>query len=159
MANRGLRWVLVLAAVAAAACKIPSPSPIKRTIADMRNAGVALDAWYIDNFEAAALSEPTGVVDWSQCQPISHAELAAKLQPQYTIALPEEDGWRRPFEYCLDQESRPPKYYGIRSSGADGHFEGPRYRVGSFPATETGPDFVWLNSYFIAWPGEASPGG
>jgi len=140
--------------IMAAACRVPSPTPKKRTLADMRNAGVALLAWLTDNFEPLSEGEAP-VVDWSQCPPVTHAELAAKLK-LYIRDLPVEDGWRRPFEYCLDQRSRPPRYFGIRSAGSDGRFEGPRYRVGPIPETEKGRDLVWFNGYFAAWPEQAA---
>lgn len=142
--------LMVIAAISAAACKVPSPTPRKRTIADMRNAGVALIAWLTDNFESLPESDAS-VVDWSQCSPVTHAELAAKLK-LYIRDLPVEDGWRQPFEYCLDQTSRPPRYFGIRSAGGDGRFEGPRYRVGPIPETEKDRDLVWFNGYFATWP-------
>lgn len=146
--------LVAFGAIMATACTVSSASPGKRTIADMRNAGVALTAWLTDNFESLPEGDAV-LVDWSQCQPVTHEELAAKLK-LYIRDLPAEDGWRRPLEYCLDQENRPPRFFGIRSAGGDGRFEGPQYRVGPIPAMEKDRDLVWFNGYFAAWPEQAT---
>lgn len=77
----------------------------KRTIADVRNLGVALEALAADS---GAYPGPTD--GW-----VGIDEIAAALEPTYMVMAPREDGWGHALLYWSDGQS-----YWIVSPGKDG---------------------------------------
>ena len=81
----------------------------KRSMADMRSIGAAVEAYATDK---NALPEASSYV----------AELSSTLSPTYIRKLPEVDGWGTAFRYeCWPRGAC--QSYAIRSAGADKTFE------------------------------------
>src|SRR5213594_3413136 len=105
----------------------------KRSMADMRTIGTALEAYATDqNFYPVS---PTLVA-------ILPA-VAAALQPTYTQAVPLMDGWNRPLYYGTADGTA----YTLRSYGKDGNKNGT-----AGPTTDFDCDIVFQQGRFIAWP-------
>jgi type II secretory pathway pseudopilin PulG len=119
-------------------------SRAKRTVADIRTIGTAVDAYAVDHrhFPEAA----------------SIAELASVLEPTYVRALPMEDGWRSPFEYeCW--RARPGAAgcdaYVIVSGGRDTIIDLDdlrRYAGQQVPTTDFDCDIAYSNGIFVQFP-------
>ena len=129
----------------------------KRTIADLRNSGLAVMSWCIDqglgDLEAAAGASGTPQAlafdGPGSPAPISHAALEALLVPDYTSDLPLLDGWRHPYEHRLDRERC---RFWIRSGGDDRDFESGPYARGPFDPADRHRDIVWAEGEFWQWP-------
>lgn len=141
----------------------------KENVLRMRSIGNALMEWYTR--EGVTAGEPSQSEDqsegederqsdlrWSDCPPISRAELGALLVPRYLDELPRTDGWGNAFEFCLDTADPSPHrlIMGVRSAGSDGRFDDERYAPGPFPAERTEDDIVWVDGYFARWPGASA---
>jgi len=106
----------------------------KRSMADMRTIGTALEAYATDqNFYP--ISPTQGSI-----QP----PVAAALQPTYTQAVPLTDGWNRPLNYGTAGDGTA---YTLRSYGKDGNKNGT-----AGPTTDFDCDIVFQQGRFIAWP-------
>jgi hypothetical protein len=76
------------------------------------------------------------------------------LVPEYINEVPRHDGWGHELELCLEREVLATTHgAGIRSPGRDGRFEGDGYTAGPFPPAEPDHDVVWMDGFFVAWPG------
>ena len=137
---------------------------------DLERVHAAMYAWYLDVVSGIASATPVDrrasagtplcpgspPVDVTQVPPISVEELRALLVPQYIAAIPDSDPWERPYDYRLNL----PDLLGfsvivLRSSGADGLFEGPTYEIG----TTSGPadDLVIFNTTWVREPPRLDP--
>ncbi len=140
------------------------------TIERIRNTGIAIMSYMIDlcgqetcgdltaeSSEETEASDSKGV-DWKACPKISYEELEAKLVPLYITEIPKVDGWGTSFEYCLQPlEGLGAKAgaLGVRSPGSDLRYDYDVYKPGAFPHDETYHDVLWMDGFFVTWPGSA----
>jgi hypothetical protein len=124
-----------------------------QTVADMRNVGNAMLNWLADQTSAAAQPLKAGTVDFFFYQAISHSDLESLLVPQYIQAVPELDGWGRPYDYRLNTFNLTGQpIMAIRSPGRNAVFEETDYTVGSFDHEQVDQDIVWADGAFVRWP-------
>ena len=115
----------------------------KRTMADMRTVGVALDGYA----EGNGKHYPDA---------ISMEQLAQKLSPTYVTTPPVKDGWGNEMRYdCWSASgSGPCDSYVIVSAGKDARFEvedPTKYRPRG-PTTNFNDDIVFQNGSFTQYP-------
>jgi type II secretory pathway pseudopilin PulG len=109
----------------------------KRTMADIRTMGVAVESYAVDNnvYPRAASVE----------------ELTPLLVPKYAASIAHEDGWKKALRYrCADETC---SGYAIMSSGADGVFEheqGSEYE--KITTMNFDCDIVFRNGAFVQYP-------
>jgi prepilin-type N-terminal cleavage/methylation domain-containing protein len=123
----------------------------KRTMADERLVGGSMMAWLTDQTGAAAAG--AAQVDIGLYSPIGTSALESLLVPTYIQAVPELDGWKRPYSIYLD--TSPPfdvRVMGIRSAGRGNSFMGDVYTAGGFEPTDYDQDIVWVDGFFVRWP-------
>jgi len=114
----------------------------KRTMADMRNIAMALEARHI----AENTFAPAGqTVKFPQDNPVTWDELEAVLTPTYLRDVPRLDAWDNPFEY----NATTAEYY-IRSAGKDRVFGGPTYDTAQTHNFDC--DIVYGNGNFLVYP-------
>jgi len=110
----------------------------KRTMADIRSAAIACEAYAIDNDRY-----PSSEAMWV---PLSKIETV--LSPAYIRELPGEDGWGHPLMYWSDGE-----HYRVTSPGKDGEtsqdWSG---EAEGGPTTEFIADIVFADGSFVVWP-------
>ena len=139
----------------------PDKGAQKRTVADIRNTGTAMFSWLTDQVGAAAAgqSQVPQTLDLADYVPISRADLATLLVPNYMKEVPELDGWESPYDFYVNMANPlAQKVLGIRSSGKDRAFSGTAYTVGSFDPESLDEDIVWADGFFVRWP-QKPPGG
>lgn len=115
----------------------------KRSMADLRSIGTAVEAYAVDND--------------SYPQASSVQELSRVLEPSYIKKLPLTDGWGAPFAYeAVDCENGVCKSYFIASGGKDKVIaRSPLrlYKSDKFePATDPADDIVFHDGNFIRAP-------
>lgn len=114
----------------------------KRTMADIRMIGTALDA-----FDAETNSYP---------QVQSYDQLTPLLVPKYIRTMPQRDAWGHPFRYaCTKTENGNCTGYAIGSAGKDGVFaqDLPAYVAASPGATTNFDcDLIFSDGSFIQYP-------
>jgi hypothetical protein len=144
-----------------------------RTMADMRSIGTAVLMWSEDQRTAgggaaagdavsatvSATPAPTiaeggplttvSFGDGAEPPPVSVAELAALLVPDYIRVMPEADGWKQPFDIRFDRDTHALL---IRSGGKDRDFDGDTYTRGPYDRWEWHRDIVWVDGEFFSWP-------
>jgi hypothetical protein len=110
----------------------------RRTMADLRHIGKALDAWA----QAHAGAHPlcTTVSDARSC-------LGKTLPADQTASLRFDDAWGTPYMYWTDREG---KEYLLMSYASDGLWDGAG-RTG--PTDDVNCDIVFSNGDFAQWPG------
>jgi general secretion pathway protein G len=117
----------------------------KRTMADARTIGTAIESYSIDN----------NVYPWQARGLLEVAAVETELAPVYVRTLPHSDAWGNPFLYWSDGTS-----YLVVSSGADGLLDR-SYLVDAGGIDEsafTGEfddpnnDIVFANGQFTQWP-------
>jgi hypothetical protein len=138
-----------------------------RAMAEIGRVHAAMYAWYLDVVAGFAGSSglagsgpplcPGGpAIDLGLVPPISVADLRALLVPAYIDAVPAFDPWERPYDYRLNLPDLLGEFYiGVRSSGADGLFEGSVYDIG--PTGGPAEDLVILNTTWIREPPRLDP--
>jgi type II secretion system protein G len=109
----------------------------KRSMADMRAIATAWEARATDQNCYGSSGATFG---WLASE-ITFTGLFGILTPTYIKALPQNDGWSRPFGFS----------YAIRSSGKDGTMQGGTYTIGT-GTTIFDCDIVYTNGSFIQWP-------
>ncbi len=111
----------------------------KRTSADIRTIGTAIEAYAVDNGRyPAGILEPT---------PVGEGSLGEMLSPIYIHVIPASDAWGNPILYVSDEEGAS---YRLSSPGKDGVFTpGAQGPTAGFDA-----DIIFKNGNFIAWPEE-----
>ncbi|MDH3284008.1 MAG: type II secretion system protein GspG [Acidobacteriota bacterium] len=103
----------------------------KRTMADMRSVGTAVEAYSIDLNQ---YPNETGDID---------GNLDQHLEPLYIKKTPDDDGWNNPVQYDSDTLE-----YSIYSYGKDGADTG--YSGGK--TTDFDQDIYFVNGSFVQWP-------
>ena len=105
----------------------------KRTMADLRAIGGAVEAYAID-----MTIYPTAG-DLNSLQPV--------LFPTYIRVWPDTDGWSNPLEYTPG--AAPGQGYTVRSVGKDGLIEGAPSggSTGDFDC-----DIIFIDGQFVQWP-------
>ena len=116
----------------------------KRTVADVRLIGGALDSYRVDH---------DGEVPAVQ----SIDELAAVLEPEYLVTVPRTDGWEQPFVYvCWSPQEDPERCdsYRVASGGRNKQLEQElgTYQPGSFATSDYDEDIVYGDGNFLRWP-------
>jgi type II secretion system protein G len=114
----------------------------KKTVADIRAIATAWEARAGEHgrYNAAGFTFPD--------TPVAYSDLKTMLMPTYTQTLPAVDGWNRPLEFAI--EGTPATFYGIRSPGRDGAYEGQPYTSGA--TTDPDCDIVYSGGSFIVYP-------
>ena len=126
------------------------------TISQIRNVGTSMyhKIWN-PSFAARRTDgkiEPQTNLRWLDCPAISRAELQELIGPNFEV--PEQDAWGGTLEFCLDQDfDQAHGLIGVRSPGSDGRFDHDAYEVGGFDPSQTANDIVWMDGYFVRWPG------
>jgi competence protein ComGC len=115
----------------------------RRTMADIRTLGTAVEAYSSDN---------NGYPDTTSIE-----ALRPMLSPKYIAAMPQKDGWEHPLMYfCYDHKEGRCTGYVVGSGGKDGMFEhsDPRAYVDSPPGAKTdfSADLIFANGQFIEYP-------
>jgi general secretion pathway protein G len=110
----------------------------KRTMADIRSAATACEAYAVDN----------GRYPSSESMWVPLSEIGAALSPVYIRALPGDDGWGHALMYWSDGET-----YRVTSPGKDGEtsqdWSG---EVEGGPTSEFNADIVFADGSFVVWP-------
>lgn len=122
----------------------------KRTMADIRNIGIAWEARATDqNAYNAAGQSSAGFTFYTNT--IDTTGLQALLSPTYIKAMPEKDGWGDVFQYGLDiAPSGRANGYSVGSGGRDKSFTGGTYAPGT--TTDFDCDIVFSNGTFVVYP-------
>lgn len=111
----------------------------KRTLADMRSIGTAIEGYATDNDR---YPRANGV-----------AELGPLLAPAYIREVPTKDGWGRDLRYQCWPEQDPCTNYALGSPGRDGAWE--HESVDDYAPTVTrdfDADIVWVDGAFVQYP-------
>ena len=122
----------------------------KRTMADLRIVGTALESYRVDHNAVPAAESVAGLAEY--------------LQPVYLAELPITDGWQRELRYqCWSQsEGSGCDSYRLASAGRDGVFERDDLRDYGEETTAVGDydrDLVYGDGLFLQFPGSpGSPG-
>ncbi len=107
----------------------------KRTMADMRAVGTAVEEYAVDNnFYPAGASAVQGI--------------AVVLEPQYIRTVPKTDAWQNAIDYTNDGLT-PPQTYTITSYGKDGDVDSSVY-VGQ--TTNFNNDILFSAGIFVTFP-------
>ncbi len=136
----------------------------KRTLAAMRSVGTAWMSWLTDQVSGAAAG--ASVYDATDLDPVTHAQLEGYLIPTtemfYTSAVPEFDGWKNAFEYCMNSNLLQQTVVMVCSPGRNGTLgENPTgltdccnvvWAGGSFVATDYDQDLVWADGFMVRSP-------
>jgi general secretion pathway protein G len=107
----------------------------KRSMADMRTIGTAIEAYATDHNYYPIQATPDTAMSVS---------LARILQPYYTQVVPMTDGWDRPILYGTLATG---PAYTLRSLGKDGVKNGGRGATAAFDC-----DIVFQAGRFTSWP-------
>ena len=125
----------------------------KRTLADMRSIGTALESYAAENDRYPEASDTATLI----------AQLAA-----HGFGGGSQDGWKNELRWsCLEPGDGGCHSYELASAGRDGVFvsEPGDYEEGAFAVTEYDSDLVLANGLFVRWPenqgrfGAGSPEG
>lgn len=122
----------------------------KRTMADMRDIGNALDARAGDlktyAFTAADRQRPRGAIgDLTPLRRVSYEELERALKPRYMKEVPRYDRWGNEIEVRVARDA-----YAIRSPGKDDRTEGERYQQRTISDFKS--DIVYTDGTFLTIP-------
>ncbi|HRC84728.1 MAG TPA: prepilin-type N-terminal cleavage/methylation domain-containing protein [Thermoanaerobaculia bacterium] len=123
----------------------------KRTVGDIKIAGVAMVSWLTDHGGAAAAGQATiSISDWQGTGDIT--EIGATLIPTYLQTIPANDGWGNPFTYRLNiAEPSSTHSMLVASPGRDNILDG-TYTQGTFDVRDYDEDIVWADGEFIRLP-------
>ena len=123
----------------------------KRSMADMRSAGTAAEAYAVDFNHypaAAAITLPSGLSMPTVSFGLPGAGINKQLAPTYIRVLPLTDGWQSYFLYDTDTVKQ---HYIISSNGKDG---APASFVGG-ETTDFNADIVFVDGQFLQYPAGA----
>jgi len=119
----------------------------KRTMADMRAVGTAIEAYAVDN----NTYPPYGS---------SLDEVASLLEPTYIRSVTGTDGWQREMRYhCLDPQGDRCLGYALQSAGKDGLFDDLGYEIEKEATNNFDCDILWANGSFVWYPDGVQSGG
>lgn len=135
----------------------------KRTVSEIKETGMVVEAWLADLPELVDDAAQTGQtkdnlrLDVNKFVVISNDELRSLMESpeasRYREHFPIKDGWGHSIEYRLayGQDGR---VLGtcIRSPGRDGAFESDHYDYGGFDQDDFDRDVVWAHGGFVRWP-------
>lgn len=125
-----------------------------RTAADIDRVGAAMLGWLTDQVGAAAAGQSQVPIDIADYPPITQADLAGFLVPEYLPEVPALDGWDHAYDYHLDTANPLAQHVmAIRSPGRNGTFSGTTYTVENFAPDSFDEDLVWADGYQVRWPG------
>ena len=122
----------------------------KRSMADMH---AIATAWEARATDANTYGSSGTSFAWLASE-ITFNGLFGILTPTYIKALPQNDGWTRPFGFSMDKAigaANAAQAYAIRSSGKDGSFQAATYTIGT-GTTIFDCDIVYTNGSFVQWP-------
>jgi general secretion pathway protein G len=107
----------------------------KRTMADMRSIGTAVEAYAVDNnFYPDDSSDVTSIT--------------GAVEPRYIKKLPTEDAWGSAFQYVSSPDNSA-QVYTISSPGKDGKDDGNLFRGAT---TNFNNDIVFSQGSFVQFP-------
>jgi type II secretion system protein G len=128
----------------------------KRTMADMRSAGTAAEAYAVDFNSypaAAAVTLPSGfsaaVPTTTFGDPTAAATMANRVTPTYIRVLPLTDGWTSFFRYGTNTNNQD---YVIASAGKNGAFDGLSTTA---ETTSFNDDIIFCDGQFLQYPAGA----
>jgi len=125
----------------------------RRTMDDLRKTGTAMFSWLTDQIGAGAAGQAQ--TDLRKYPLISRPELEKLLVPAYIAAIPEKDGWGHPYEYRVNvANTLAQQILSIRSPGRDGKYSADIYSNSEFISTNFDEDIVWVDGFFLRWPGK-----
>jgi len=127
----------------------------KRTMADMRSAGTAAEAYAVDfnHYPAAAavaMVWPSGITIPTASFGAVGAGFNLQVAPTYIRVLPLVDGWSS--WYLYKSAGTNAQHYAILSAGKDG---APTAPAGNFETTNFNEDIVFADGQFIQYPAGA----
>jgi type II secretion system protein G len=134
----------------------------KRTVADARNVGTAEMSWLTDQISAAAAGAASTQVSMATTNypAASIAQLEERLVDQYIQDIPNQDGWKCPYDYRLNiANPGAATVMAIVSHGLDDNCDGTTngtYNTGAFDPTDYEQDIVWADGFFVRWPQKLS---
>jgi type II secretion system protein G len=123
----------------------------KRTMADMRSAGTAAEAYAVDfnHYPAAAgYSLPSGLSAPTATFGSATSGLTGQVQPTYIRLLPLADGWSSWFLYANGNNQN---VYVVASNGKNGSADG----VVGGETTDFNADIFFVNGQFVQYPAGA----
>jgi general secretion pathway protein G len=112
----------------------------KRTVADMRTIGAALESYAVDNERYPEAADAASLV----------SQLAG-----HGYGGGSQDGWKNELRWtCLDESDGGCSSYELASGGRDGAFESEAggYEEGAFVVNEYDSDLVLVDGLFVRWP-------
>ena len=109
----------------------------KRSMADMRTMGTAIEAYAVD---MAFYPNSGGEVDVAD-------GFQVNLEPTYVKTVPRNDGWRMAF--LVESESR---FYTLGCAARDRVFEGALAAYAARVTTDMDCDIVYSNGSFVSYP-------
>ena len=130
----------------------------KRTMADMRSAGTACEAYAVDFNHypaAAAITLPSGVTSLGTTTfgaQGATAQMSGKVAPTYIRVLPLVDGWSSWFLYVQGTNSQ---HYAIGSFGKNGSDDSTAQNATSAETTDFNDDIVFGDGQFLIYPAGA----
>ena len=131
----------------------------KRTVADVRDTGIAWMSWLTDQIGAATAGAGK-TYDASGFRDVTYADLFGYLHPTETFyymqTVPEEDGWSNPLFFGAADNLQASHVLIICAGGRDGQLAGGdctrSHELGPFTATDFDQDIIWADGYLIRWP-------
>lgn len=88
---------------------------------------------------------------------IPYDSLRFSLNPQdkffYMQDVPQKDGWGHELEFYCNSNLLANNVFLVRSPGKDGKFSGTSYDKGEFDAASHDEDIVWMDGFFLRYPG------
>jgi len=110
----------------------------KRSMADIRTVGTAVEAYAVD-----MAFYPT----WTEGPVIAGSTFVGNLEPTYVKTIPREDGWRTPF-YASSQS----RFYTLASAARDKLLSGALTSYSAGITSDMDCDIVYSNGSFVQYP-------
>ena len=127
----------------------------KRSMADMRSAGTAAEAYAVDFNHypaAAAVSYPSGITALpSTTFGTASGTFGYQVSPTYIRVLPLVDGWQSFFVYGTGTTTQ--QHYVIASAGKNGSFDG--LITTNAETTNFNNDIIFADGQFLNYPAGA----
>ncbi len=131
----------------------------KRTVADVRNVGIAWMSWLTDQV-GAATAGAAKTYDASGFGDRTYAQIHNYLHPDNTFfymqEVPQFDGWGYELGFGQADSLIASNVLIVCSGGADGKLIAGEctesHSVSAFVATDFNQDVIWADGYFVRWP-------